>query len=96
MGAGGRKEDIACGSLGVLGERGAVTVGLHNAVWGLPNAGVIWSQKRWVRGSENSPEVSREVIFLWISLKWTYVGVGAEGRLMCRASSWIFAFSCYR
>ena len=96
MGAGGRKEDIACGSLGVLGERGAVTVGLHNAVWGLPNAGVIWSQKRWVRGSENSPEVSREVIFLWISLNWTSVGVGAEGRLMCRASSWIFAFSCYR
>ena len=42
-------------------------------------------------------QLSREVIFLWISLKWTYVGgLGAEGRLMCRASSWIFSFSCYK
>lgn len=89
MGAGGRKEDSACASLGVLGERGAGTGELHNA-------GVIWSQKRWVRGSECSLEVSRKVIFLWISLKRTYVGVGAAGRLICRASSWIFAFSCYR
>lgn len=34
MGAGGRKEDIACASLGVLGERGAGTGGRHNAVRG--------------------------------------------------------------
>lgn len=56
------------------------------------NAGVSWSQKRWVRGSECSPEVSREVIFLWISLKWTCVGVGAEGKVDLQSLFMDFCF----